>query len=285
MKTKSKIWSNPLIRILIVIAFLVPATILNLIVELTVKIPGELPGRIFEYSKTLFMIYLFARLYRLYVSKIEKREAFEFSRENMHKELSLGLLIGTALLSVVVLFTVFTGYYKVESSIFDIRMILDGVFEYGIAVFLEEVLYRLIIFRLTEEFLGSRIALLIQLILFGLGHSVNPNATAWTPFVMIGYGILLTAAYMYTRRIWLVFGLHFSWNFIQGTLLGISVSGKEVSRSMIQLVPNGPDIFTGGAFGIEGSIITIITGTMSGLFLLWKVYKSKSGFVPMKRKT
>ena len=70
----------------------------------------------------------------------------------------------------------------------------------------------------------------------------------------------------------MVIGIHFAWNFTQGGIFGIAVSGQEV-EGLFQSTLEGPALLTGGEFGAETSVIAIIICSGAGLFFLWKARK------------
>jgi hypothetical protein len=70
-------------------------------------------------------------------------------------------------------------------------------------------------------------------------------------------GILLSVLYLNNRNLWLIIGLHFSWNFTQGTVFGFNVSGFENS-GIFSWLSVGETKITGGHFGLEGSYLTTI---------------------------
>ena len=80
---------------------------------------------------------------------------------------------------------------------------------------------------------------------------LNPEAT-WIAVLCIAVeaGVLLAAAYITTRRLWLPIGLHFAWNFTQGGIFGVPVSGFRV-RGLLKSTLTGPELLSGGAFGAE----------------------------------
>ena len=93
---------------------------------------------------------------------------------------------------------------------------------------MEELLFRGILFRWLEEFGGSWVALALTSALFGAGASVNPNATALAAFaIAVEAGVLLGGAYMLTRNLWMPMGLHAAWNFTQGEIFDVPVSGSD----------------------------------------------------------
>jgi len=123
---------------------------------------------------------------------------------------------------------------------------------------IEEVLFRLIVLRLLERSVGTAWALIISSLLFGLAHLGNTGASPLIG-VMLGVelGLLFGAAYLLTRRIWLCTATHLSWNFVQGAVFSIAVSG-QTGDGWLRGHLTGPDWLTGGAFGAEGSVVSFV---------------------------
>ena len=67
--------------------------------------------------------------------------------------------------------------------------------------------------------------------------------------IMLEAGVLLGAAYAVTGRLWLPIGLHIGWNFTEGSLFGMSVSGNAIDTGLLHGTLTGPPLLTGGAFG------------------------------------
>jgi hypothetical protein len=122
----------------------------------------------------------------------------------------------------------------------------------------------------VEESLGSWLALAISALIFGLLHLANPNATLWGGIaIAIEAGVMLAAAYMYTRRLWLPIGIHFAWNFTQGAIFGVAVSGNE-AKGLLQSTLSGPSLLSGGDFGAEASIFAVLICLAAGIYFLQK---------------
>ncbi len=137
-----------------------------------------------------------------------------------------------------------------------------------VAGFVEEVLLRGILFRFVEEFAGSWIALLISSLAFGFLHHANDNATLFSSIaIAIEAGILLGAAYMYTRSLWLAVGIHAGWNVVQGYIWDVPVSGFQVD-GLVDARLEGSALLSGGAFGLEASVIALVVATAAGIWLL-----------------
>jgi membrane protease YdiL (CAAX protease family) len=79
---------------------------------------------------------------------------------------------------------------------------------------------------------------------------------------------LLGGAYMLTRNLWMAIGLHAAWNFTQGAIFGIPVSGNP-AQGLVTSELAGPAILSGGGFGLEASAIALATATAAGIWLVW----------------
>jgi len=203
-------------------------------------------------------------VYRAYVRLIEKRAVPELSRDGAPKEFSIGMLVGLGLVFVVVGLLWLLGCYHVTgvgvwTTVFVI-LANDGA-----GAFVEEVLLRGVVFRISEERLGTWIAIGISVLIFALLHLASANATV-TSVVVVGIegGVLLSAAYVLTRRLWLAIGIHFAWDFAQDYVFGLGRSADGLVRAQL----TGPGLLSGGSAGIEGSILALILCLLVSAFLL-----------------
>lgn len=215
----------------------------------------------------------------------EKREIKEFSTSGLFKNLSIGIILGVTLQSLTILVIYLKGGYTILSVNPILFLIPPLTMAFTSAIF-EETLLRGIVFRLTEEKLGSYFALFISAILFGLMHIGNPNSSFIAAIgLAIQAGILLAAAYIYARNLWFPIAIHFAWNFTQSAVFGANVSGHTISKTLITSKIEGAEWFTGGQFGPEGSIqatafcliaavVLLILSHKEGKFI--KPYWSKS---------
>jgi membrane protease YdiL (CAAX protease family) len=130
-----------------------------------------------------------------------------------------------------------------------------------------------VFFRLIESWLGSWIALILSAAVFGALHLGNPNASLLAgSAIALEAGVMLAALYMLTRRLWAAIGLHAAWNFSQGGIYGIPVSGFKQDGILIPRI-SGSDLLTGGSFGAEASLPAIIVCTAFGIALLVLAYR------------
>ncbi|MEA3264495.1 MAG: type II CAAX endopeptidase family protein [Pseudomonadota bacterium] len=211
---------------------------------------------------------LFILAYKGYKRWIERAPDRELEFAGAGRELALGLAGGAALFSVMTGIVALLGGFEImglrgAGAIWS--MLSLAVFS---SVF-EEILLRGIVFRQLEAWLGSWIALALSSALFGALHITNPGAT-WFSSVAIAVeaGILLGAAYMLTRRLWLAIGIHAAWNFTQGWVFSVPVSGGEAPLGLLITRRLGPEWLTGGDFGLEASVVAMVVASLAGVILL-----------------
>ena len=275
-----KIIQFPITRIFIAILFLVPVSLLaNLIGLELIKSLGDPYYIILRYLRDIIFFSLFLIAYRLYTNNIEKRKALEFNTKSLIPEFGVGFLISMSIVCLMVVLMMLFGYYRVNS--FNSPMVLaDRTIVYYMGSFTEELLFRVILFKLVEEFAGSWIGIIVQGLVFGFAHIGNENATILTSLsLVISDTILFGAAYMLTRRIWLIWGLHFSWNFFQEGIFGMPNSGSQ-SDGLIKPIIDGPQWVTGGKFGIEASIIAITIWFIIGIIIMKKAIEKNQLVLP-----
>ena len=210
--------------------------------------------------------------YLLFVKFIERKQFSDFALPGAGREWFFGAAVGAGAMALVVGIIAALGGYQIIGH--NGPEILVGVLSVAIiSGIVEEVLFRGVIFRLLEQWLGSIAALAISALLFGALHLGNPNASLLAgSAIALEAGILLGAIYMLTRRLWAAIGLHMAWNSIQGGVFGVAVSGTEV-KGLLVSKSSGPDILSGGAFGAEASLPAIIICTAIGLYFLLRAYQ------------
>jgi len=209
---------------------------------------------------------LFAYLaYIFYVRFIEKRNVTELSVSGAVSELGLGVVVGTLLFILVIATLWGFDYYKLI-AVNGLAFLIIPLFHYAYTAVYEEIIFRGIFFRIIENKLGSWIAIIISGLFFGFAH----NATLYTnvSIALMG-GVLFSAAYLYTRRLWLAIGIHFAWNFVQVGIFGLALSDKD-GQGVLRSELIGKEIFSGGSYGIETSIITFVLVMLIGLIFLFK---------------
>ncbi len=196
--------------------------------------------------------------YWFLVRRIEKRKVAELAAAGAVRELVLGLLIGAALFAAVLGVLALLGVYHYTGRAPVVVLIQPLVASVAAGIF-EELLFRGLLFRLIESAVGSWLALVVAAVIFGLLHLLSPHATLLGACaVILEDGVLLAAAYLVTRRLWLPIGMHIAWNFTQGGIFGLVVSGTTASIGLFNGVLSGPVWLAGGEFGAEASVVAVI---------------------------
>lgn len=205
--------------------------------------------------------------YDSFVRIVERRPVVELWSAGSFREASVGAAIGVALFSAVIGLLFLFGSYSatVAQSTAGVMPALVAAVMAGVT---EELLIRAVAFRILETWLGSWLALAASAALFGLMHLPNPQATALSSVaIALEAGVMLAAAYMLTRRVWLAVGIHVAWNFTQSGLFGVPTSGLE-GAGFLEGRLHGPALLSGGAFGPEASIVAVAVCLALGILFL-----------------
>jgi uncharacterized protein len=214
--------------------------------------------------------------YIFYVRTFERRRVDEFAPRAAAKELAGGFVIGALLFGATIAILAALGVYRVAGTGEWSRVVLPLAVALVIGTF-EEIVFRGIIFRIAEESLGTWFALLISATIFGALHFISPDATLLgASAIVAGASVLMAGAYKVTGRLWLPIGIHVAWNFTQGGIFGVVVSGHP-GEGLFQGTLKGPDWLSGGAFGAEASVVAI--ALCLGMGLLFFADAARKGLV------
>ena len=159
-------------------------------------------------------------------------------------QLSLGGALGTALAAVLLVEWLSAGLARVVTlnSFATFSLTLDALAFLGAVAAFEELLFRGVILRYLELSLGSRPALATSAVLFGLWHLANPYVGALRIADCALAGLVLGAAYLITRRLWLPIGIHALYNVVTALL-----HGSEETIPLVKLAFAGNPYWTSQA--------------------------------------
>jgi membrane protease YdiL (CAAX protease family) len=195
--------------------------------------------------------------------------------KNWLKDLVLGLALGAiALLTAAFIAFVFGGLSfqfnqtHGQSAILLTLGVSLIVFIAGAAF--EEMLFRGYIFQTLARANLAWLAIALTSVFFAVAHLTNSNANYISTFNTALAGVWFGIAYLKTRTLWFVFGLHLAWNWFQGAIFGIEVSGIKslTTAPLFQEIDSGPIWLTGESYGIEGGIACTFALIVSVL-LIW----------------
>ncbi len=189
------------------------------------------------------------------------------------RELAVGLAGGLLATGLLVLILAATGSVSLSlspdlSTSFGALPLFLVLFTLAAAV--EELLFRGYFLQSLAE--GSRrwIAGLLFCIVFTWGHADNPDVTIIGITNIFLAGVILVILYFQTRRLWLPIGFHVSWNLAQSWVWGFDVSGIKIQDQLFVMNPTGAEYLTGGEFGLEGSVLSVVLFIGLVVWLLWK---------------
>lgn len=212
-----------------------------------------------------------------YLENLPFRALGAWFTRNWLKDLCLGLAGGAFSISVAVFAAFVVGGLRFQfnenagqSAIYTSLAVSLIVFIAGAAF--EEIFFRGYLFQTLARANLAWLAIALTALFFAVAHAGNPSATAVSTFNTALAGIWFGIAYLKTRTLWFVFGLHLMWNWFQGAIFGIEVSGltELTTAPLLREIDRGPMWLTGENYGIEGGFactIALIVSTLAIWFL------------------
>ena len=193
-----------------------------------------------------------------FIKFIDKEQFIElgFQTKSRLGEFIIGIIIGLIIMSFGYFILIYLEEIYFEKINFDFKELIISLSLFTIVAVVEETLLRGYVLKNLMNSFNKYLALIISSILFSLMHGANPNIDLFSLFDLFLAGILLGLSYLYTKNLWFPIALHLSWNLFQ-TLLGFNVSGQD-TYSIIEFQIKESNLVNGGAFGFEGSYLSII---------------------------
>lgn len=186
------------------------------------------------------------------------------------QHLGLGLLIGALTVGFAVLLAVIFGglSFRIDpaaSGSAMLKTLLVSLLIFAVAAAWEEAFFRGYMLQTFSRAGLAWLAIGLTSLFFGAVHYGNPNAGAISSFNTALAGVWFGVAYLKTRDLWFVWGMHVMWNWMQGAVFGIEVSGlTDITTSpLLMEIDRGPAWLTGENYGIEGGIVTTVAILLS----------------------
>ncbi|MDU3713771.1 MAG: CPBP family intramembrane glutamic endopeptidase [Streptococcus mitis] len=211
--------------------------------------------------------------------KVEKRpiRTLGFYRENFLISLLKGFGLGLALFLLTLLGLVALGQYRLESihlNPYSLTFVVLTIPFWILQGTTEEVVARAWLLPQLASRTNLKLAILISSVLFTLLHVGNSGLTPLSLVNLFLFGVAMALYLLKTDTVWGVAGIHGAWNFAQGNLFGVLVSGQSSGTSIMKFIPQGnQDWLSGGSFGIEGSIVSSIILFLLILYLAYQLKK------------
>lgn len=190
-----------------------------------------------------------------------------------------GFGIGVGMISACLAVPVLAGQATLAWAAPDARVVgllcllLVGFLVQGSA---EEVLTRGYLTQAVVRRWGLVAAIVVQAVFFTLLHGVNAGIGIVPIVNLLLFSCFASLLSLANGSLWGVCGLHAAWNFAQGHLFGVAVSGMRVEESVLrfQAGEGSSDLLTGGAFGMEGSLVTT-AAYLIGTAIAWRVWRAR----------
>lgn len=190
--------------------------------------------------------------------------------KNWVKDLIWGLIFGAlAIILAVAIAVVFGGLsFEFNRNYGTAAILLTlgvSLAVFAVAAAFEEALFRGYILQTFARAHLAWLAIILTSAFFALAHYGNPNATAFSVINTGLAGVWLGVAYLKTRNLWFPFGVHLMWNWLQGAVFGVEVSGLQqlITAPFLREIDAGPIWLTGENYGIEGGVACTVALVVS----------------------
>lgn len=263
------------------------------IIFLLMQIPGVIFAPLFSYVFlendnsdnfllfNLFLTIFVAILGYLFARKYQKRNKESLGLINNSKNYLKGILIGLLMILSVVLLLKISGFAEFTINISQVSWPIFVLFILGWAIqgFEEELITRSILMNYFAVNNGVMGGIIINSLIFAILHLGNP-AFGIMPFINIMLiGIIFSLLFYISDNIFLPAAAHSFWNFAQGNIFGIEVSGMdEINNTIFKTKLMGSDLISGGAFGFEGSIFVTLVEIII-IFVIIRIIKRRNLYI------
>jgi CAAX protease family protein len=218
-------------------------------------------GRFVSLFSAVFLGWLCGK----YLEDLPFRALGAWFTKNWLRDLFAGIILGALALALAVLIGMIFGglsfRFNAEAGTNQILQALAfSLFVFIIAGAAEEALFRGYILQTFARARLAWLAVFLTSVFFALVHLDNPSANYISTLNTILAGIWFSVAYLKTRTLWLPFGLHVLWNWTQGSVFGIEVSGYKLfaDGALLREIEQSPAWLTGGDYGIEAGFAATI---------------------------
>ena len=222
---------------------------------------------------SLLATFLVILVFMKFIEK-EKLINLGFDTKNRLSDFIIGIVIGAVIMSSGYLLLQYLGEINYEKTIIDSKEIVLSILLFTIVSVMEEMLLRGYVLRNLMISFNKYVALIVSSLIFAVMHGFNPNIDLFSMTNIFLAGILLGLSYIYTKNLWFPIALHLSWNLFQ-TLFGFNVSGQD-TYSIIEFSITENSLLNGGAFGFEGSILSVIAMIIAIIGIAFYYNKPKS---------
>lgn len=230
-------------------------------------------SELFVFGFTLLALFLWVRL-----KEGRPLATVGFPSGGAVRKFLQGLVIGAVMMTLPVLFLLATGEYapgESEHSVSGLAALLPVLpllAVFAVQGSTEEAVTRGHMLQMGARQLPGWVAILGSSILFAVIH-IN-----FDPLILLSltfYAIFACLVALQQGSLWLISGIHVGWNFFQGNVFGLPVSGHPRATALFSIGPaeGSSDTMSGGDFGVEASLPGIVI-LLVALIISWRAFRS-----------
>ncbi|MBR3895283.1 MAG: CPBP family intramembrane metalloprotease [Clostridia bacterium] len=225
----------------------------------------------------LILVQLFATVLPIIVSVLfcrwfEKRSpaSMGLRRGGVWKEYLVGVAIGVVMISLCVGLGAVLGVIRLELTAFSFGTWILFLLGFLIQGASEEILCRGYMMLSMARKNPIWLAVVSNAVMFSLLHVFNPGIGVLPLLNIALFGAFISVYVLKRGNLWGACAIHSFWNFFQGNVFGINVSGTAAGASPLSAtVSEGMSWLSGGGFGIEGGVITTVVSATALLLAIF----------------
>jgi uncharacterized protein len=259
-------WLRALIFVVAFVALIIPISFFYNKLPIKQWIPDTILANAVSYIVPLASLVLAIYVCRKFIDKQSFRSIGITFKLN---EFLFGSLFGIVLMAVGSGIIGLAGWGSYAYQGFDGPGLLKYLLMFLLVAIFEEWMVRTYLLHSLMASMNKYLALLLTSVLFSLLHAGNESfdLMAFTEITLAG--IMLGLWYIHVGNIWFPVGVHLTWNYFQGPIFGHEVSGNPIKESLLVQTDLAEPFYSGGKFGVEGSIVGLVLTVLACLWLEW----------------
>ena len=245
---------------------------------------GVMPNGTVVWASTYYGFAVFIAVTLLYCKVFEKRSIKSVLKGKAVDYLT-GSLLGMAVLSVIILITCVSGsisFMGINTKI-GVGTLILYLFGFIVQTGAEEIMCRGFLLGALNKRLPVWVSVLISSIAFVIPH-LSSILACEPKYAVVGIVNTFLISFIFSMlvlkrgSIRIAWGMHFAWNFVLNSIMGLTVSGGEsVSEGPLAFSVNEGSLLNGGVYGIEASIVTTAILGVIFIALFAILYKKGRG--------
>ncbi|MFA6276599.1 MAG: type II CAAX endopeptidase family protein [Pedobacter sp.] len=273
MEEKILYYLSPILKVILFLIFifmcLLPFGIISQFDFISIDKKSFIADLLLEGSTVVAVLGALLMIFKVFPT-VDFRTVF-VSKEKSVSGFLKGSLIGFLLIAFCVSLLLLNGNVVFSVAKISILLFFGYLLFFIIVAVFEELMFRSFPLYILAERYPISLTIILNSVLFGFIHLANPGFNAVAMLNITLAGALFSIYTLQKRNVSWAVGIHFGWNFTQGILLGYKVSGTD-TPGILLAKPVGQNYFSGGSFGIEGSIFCTIA---LSILIIWLLIRYK----------